>query len=112
MTKKQKIWFAVFLAMFAVPEVLWSPVSNVIFGLLKDMPYRDNLLTGTDNKDLMVFTVFVQFLGTSGMSSFLLFKKMYRNIKEGRAIFGLSLFFSLAVLFALYILLSTVNMSF
>jgi uncharacterized membrane protein YwzB len=28
MTTKQKIWFAIFLAMFAVPEVLWSPVNS------------------------------------------------------------------------------------
>jgi uncharacterized membrane protein YwzB len=28
MTKNQKIWFLIFLAIFAVPEVLWSPVNS------------------------------------------------------------------------------------
>lgn len=112
MSKKQKIWFAVFLAMFAVPEVLWSPVSNVIFGLLKDMPYRDNLLMRTDNRDLLVFTVFTQFLGIFGINSFLLFKKIYRSIKEGLTILVFSLFLWLVVLFVLCILVATRDMSF
>ena len=35
MTKKQKIWFAIFLAMFLVPEVLWSPVNDFYYELLQ-----------------------------------------------------------------------------
>jgi len=31
MTKKQKIWLAVFLAMFLVPEILWSPIGNFYY---------------------------------------------------------------------------------
>ncbi len=35
MTKSQKIWLGIFLAMFIVPEVLWSPVGNFIYSIVK-----------------------------------------------------------------------------
>ena len=35
MTKKQKIWFWVFFAMFVVPEVLWGAVSGVLYLFFK-----------------------------------------------------------------------------
>jgi hypothetical protein len=112
MTKNQKIWFLIFLAMFAVPEVLWSPVSNVIFGLIKDVPYRINFLTQADNRDWLITIIFAQFLGILGVNSLLWFKKEYLSLKEGHSIFLFSLFLALVVLFVLYVLIATRNMSF
>jgi hypothetical protein len=34
MTKNQKIWLAVFLAMFLIPEILWSPYSSFYYSIL------------------------------------------------------------------------------
>ncbi len=31
MTKKQKIWLGIFLAMFLVPEIMWSPIGNFCY---------------------------------------------------------------------------------
>ena len=112
MSKIQKIWFTVFLAMFVVPEVLWSPLTNFYYGIFRDAPYRRNILSYSDNRDLLIMVVFVQFLGIVGFSSFLFSKKMYRTIKEGRAVLVLSFFLLALILFPLYILIATKNISF
>ncbi len=44
MSKKQKIWFAVFLAMFAVPEVLWGLVNTFLFKMSLFPPLQSNKL--------------------------------------------------------------------
>lgn len=31
MTNKQKIWLSIFLAMFLIPEILWSQFANTLF---------------------------------------------------------------------------------
>lgn len=69
MTKKQKIWFGVFLAMFAVPEALWSPLGNFYYGVVQDSKprgyyheFRNNFLTDGDNVVLLNLILLVQFL--------------------------------------------------
>jgi len=55
MTKKQKIWFAVFLSMFVLPEVLWSPLLNFYYefwtGTKSNAVYalRNNFIVNNDN---------------------------------------------------------------
>ena len=55
MTKKQKIWLGVFLALFIVPEVLWSPVGNFVYEIMQSgnaggtHPVRLNFLQVSDN---------------------------------------------------------------
>ena len=34
MSKKQKLWFALFLAMFLIPEILWGGVNTLICGAI------------------------------------------------------------------------------
>jgi hypothetical protein len=69
MTKNQKIWFAVFLAMFLVPEILWSPIGNFYYELLQTTksggtyPIRENFLTNSDNVDFLRFILLLQFIG-------------------------------------------------
>jgi membrane protease YdiL (CAAX protease family) len=112
MTKNQKIWLGVFLAMFLVPEILWSPVSNIIFGLIKDMPYRNNFLIQTDNRSLLATVIFLQFLSLLGIDLILWSKKNYKSIKEGRVILGFSFILSTVVLLVLYVLIVATNISF
>jgi hypothetical protein len=33
MIQKQKIWLGIFLAMFILPEILWSPIINFIYSV-------------------------------------------------------------------------------
>ncbi len=50
MTKVQKIWLSVFLAMFLVPEILWGPLlgllsnfgGNILFPVFKNSQYVEN----------------------------------------------------------------------
>jgi hypothetical protein len=67
MTKKQKIWLGVFLAMFIIPEVLWSPVGNVLYQLVQSggviYPFRDNFLMDNDNLFIYRFINTIQLIG-------------------------------------------------
>ena len=37
MTKKQKIWLAVFLAMFLVPEVMWPQSTIILYSWIREV---------------------------------------------------------------------------
>ncbi len=69
MTKKQKIWLGVFLAMFIIPEILWSPVGNMIYELSQSgrggdtYPFRMTFLENSDNANVLQKILFLQFLG-------------------------------------------------
>ena len=68
MTTKQKIWFAIFLAMFAVPEVLWSPVSDFYYEFWQSgkigniIPLRQNFLNNSDNVGILKLVIVIQLL--------------------------------------------------
>jgi hypothetical protein len=70
MTKKQKIWLGVFLGMFIVPELLWSPVLNFVYSFLENnnnpQILRSNFLMTIDYRNLVIFVIFVQFVGLIG----------------------------------------------
>ncbi|MFA6376783.1 MAG: hypothetical protein WCX69_05295 [Candidatus Paceibacterota bacterium] len=70
MPKKQKLWFALSLAMFLIPEILWSPIANFYYGIVQDSKvggdyheFRNNFLTYGDNVGILKFVIFLQFLG-------------------------------------------------
>jgi len=66
MTKNQKIWFSVFLAIFIIPEILWSPLANFYYELLHTgdvFPLRASFLTNSDNFAIWKFVLWVQFSG-------------------------------------------------
>ncbi len=110
MTKTQKIWMWVFLAIFLIPEVLWSPIINVLtsfFGNGKNNPqiFRKNFLTLYANENLLKIVITVQLI------AILLF--LFKIIKNKKNI-GLSLFwfflifgvlFCVCTLFAFYLLI-------
>jgi hypothetical protein len=104
MTKKQKIWFAIFAAMFLIPEVLWSPVGNFYYELIKpgnDYPIRDNFLMKTDNANLLVLVFSVQAIGLIGLFIWFLVSGQKKFIKlPGLVLSALGL---LSICFALYL---------
>lgn len=63
----QKVWLGIFLAMFLVPEILWSPVGNFIYELSQPggqvHSLRNNFLINTDNVNWYSSVLFIQFLG-------------------------------------------------
>ncbi|MFA5990988.1 MAG: hypothetical protein WC794_01935 [Candidatus Doudnabacteria bacterium] len=68
MTKVQKIWLSVFLAMFLVPEILWSPVGNTVYsffqsGKIHPAVFRNNFLLAYQYEGLLKFVIFAQTLG-------------------------------------------------
>ncbi|MBX4204785.1 MAG: hypothetical protein KW788_01190 [Candidatus Doudnabacteria bacterium] len=60
MTTKQKIWFAIGLAMFLIPELIWGPVSSYDYQLLNPNHnlLRVNRITDSGHI-LMTFVVLV-----------------------------------------------------
>jgi hypothetical protein len=83
MTKTQKIWLGIFLAMFVVPEALWSP----ILGLFPFNAY----LRSSDYHATLTVIVFVEFLGLflSTIMVFRFAKYHWKNI-VGIFLLGLS----------------------
>lgn len=86
MTKRQKIWLYVFLGLFIIPELLWSPVGNFYYEFYQGMkqstvyPFRDNFLQNADNLNILKSALLVQFFG------FTLFAYMFwknRNMIPG-----------------------------
>jgi len=106
MNKKQKIWFAVFLAMFLVPEILWSPVGNFLYQIFQSgnrggtYPFRENFLTITDNANMLAPVFFFQVIGLFGLFFWFLFSKQKKIFKftglilsiGGLALIGFALF--------------------
>jgi hypothetical protein len=68
MEKKQKIWLAVFLAMFIIPEILWSPVRSIIYIIIHpnqftDLPLLFNILPPLNNNLISGIIELIQFIG-------------------------------------------------
>ena len=86
MSKKQKIWLWVFLAMFIIPEVLWSPVGNFVYswimptvnGSIQTM--RNNFLMSIENVNLYTLVLFIQLVGISLVFIYLIIVR--KNIEK------------------------------
>jgi hypothetical protein len=104
MSKKQKVWLWIFIAMFAVPEVLWNPVGNFLYSWFSPLQngsirtLRDNFLMKSNNLNLYSFILFVQFLG---MLLFLIIFLMNGKKVKSRSLFLLTT----AVIFLVVIIL-------
>lgn len=77
MSKMQKGLLWLLGAMFLVPEILWSPISNFIYIFLNNSdpakPLRLNFLTESNPANLYQIIVFLQLVGLLGFL-FLLIK--------------------------------------
>ena len=104
MTKRQKIWLTVFLAMFVVPEILWSPVGNFIYELYKNtgFPFRLTILEKTDNINILSTVLFIQMLGLLFSSIYL--AVIHKNVENKIVLWGSSilLFLAAVIVFLLF----------
>jgi len=114
MTKIQKIWTWIFIAMFALPEILWSPVGNFLYTFWKggNIPaiLRDNFLISSDYRRTAIVVILLQSLGAL-ISSILIYTS---SIKIGYKVL-LSILFFIFFLLSLgvfFVLSTTVNISF
>lgn len=109
MTKKQKIWLWIFIAMFVVPEIFWSPVTNFYYELTQTnqgggtRPFNYNFLQNSDNVNYLKTTIFIQLLG---VVLFIMFWFKNKNKINSKVLFWtvflLALLICLVSLFALY----------
>lgn len=71
MEKIRKIWFWVFLAMFLLPEILWSSILNMTNAILQNnnvtIFFRPNFLMQSDNRSLLLFVLVIQLIGILGL---------------------------------------------
>ena len=67
MAKKQKVWLTIFILMFVIPEILWSPALNFIYEFFQKSnsvhQIRPNFLANTDNANIYSSILFIQFIG-------------------------------------------------
>jgi len=87
MTKKQKIWLAVFLAMFLVPEILWSPIFDFYYQLYQTdqsggtHSFRQNFLDNSDNVNILKCIISFQLFGLLSSLLFLIKSNLNKIIK-------------------------------
>ncbi len=106
MTKKQKIWLGVFLAMFIIPEVLWSPVGNRLYANFFSgdknsvSVFRPNFFTDVDNSNIISKVLFIQFLGLFLSAIYLLkIRKQFAKKYVPYFLAGILFVFSIVVFF-------------
>jgi len=102
MTKIQKIWLWIFIAMFAIPEILWSPVINFIYIFVKNSDpaqlFRVNFLTEAGPSFLYRAIVLVQLIGICGF--------LFIIVKNTKNIFKKWQYYILLVLGLILVLLT------
>lgn len=85
MNKKQKIWLWIFLAMFILPELLWSPILNIADSVLQNNNnstiFRPNFLMNLNNTNLLLFVLIIQIVGILGTIVFTIKLKFSKALK-------------------------------
>jgi glucan phosphoethanolaminetransferase (alkaline phosphatase superfamily) len=111
MTKKQKIWLGVFLAMFLIPEIFWSPYSSFYYAILSsssgDSFQLFNLAPQPKSLVIQKLIVFVQCFGLL-LSLFVLSKSQIKN--KSIKLFA-KLILSILLILAIYFLFFIFNFS-
>ncbi len=98
MSKTQKIWMWIFLAMFLIPEILWSPILNVSASFLLPPQngsiqiIRNNFLFDYKNENLLKIVVIIQII-----AAFLFFLLWVRG-KNHNIIYWIVLLISILIL--------------
>ena len=111
MTKKQKIWLWIFLGMFILPELLWSPMGNSIYSIVTDEPFRTNSMMNPDNRSILFYIVLLQLIGITASLTSLLKEKKYKLLNGGRIIIFILSTITLVTFFIVYIILATKDIS-
>jgi hypothetical protein len=76
-TKKEKIWMWIFIAMFVVPEILWGNLVKIIN--ISFLPIFKNSQFFTDNPVVAFAVIMVEIIGIS--ATFYLLNKKYLKEK-------------------------------
>lgn len=108
MTKKQKIWFAIFLAMFLVPEVLWGFLNTFFYGAIfkGDGPSNFSLLPIIESNTLNTTISFIEFVGVLGATIIII--AFYRPKNIVLKIVAVTIFLIFLLLIS-YLLLFSLN---
>lgn len=105
MSKYQKFWLWVFIAMFAIPEILWSPVGNFLFAFIQNSnspsPLRDNFLLNPDYANFFSAVLGIQAVGILLILIYVLL--YHRLIKSTLVLLGLILLLSVAFLVVFFL---------
>lgn len=107
MTKNQKLLFWVGAALFAIPEILWSPVVNVLNDLLQNsnsvVIFRSNFLTTGNHSNLFMFILGLQLLGLIASETSVLRGRQPLGSKVfGSVIFGVLILVTLLAWFIVF----------
>lgn len=100
MTKKQKIWMWIFIAMFVIPEILWSPTANFMFSFINPpingnyQIFRNNFLFDYKYEGLLKLVILIQVIG---IVAFLVFWYRNKDSVKSRLVFWVVLFISLII---------------
>lgn len=113
---KRKILNSLYLALFLLPEILWSPIGNFIYSFF--MPtingsspvLRNNFLLNSDNELLFLIVLIIQFFGIAIFS--MNYKKKYNKRLFDKAIFLICLLLSLVSLSVLVMAYSISHIGF
>ncbi|MCX6718455.1 MAG: hypothetical protein NTY81_02530 [Candidatus Staskawiczbacteria bacterium] len=65
MTKIQKIWLWIFMAMFAVPEILWGNLIKIF--KISFLPIYKNIKYFTDEPMIAFLVIIIEIIGISGI---------------------------------------------
>ena len=107
MTKVQKIWLGIFLAMFIVPEILWSPVGNFLYSMYKPSQQgsiqvlRNNFLLNSENINILSTVLFIQMAGLLFSGIFLVV--VHKSIKNKILLWASSILLFLAAVIAFFL---------
>jgi hypothetical protein len=105
MTKKQKLIFWSSFALFAIPELLWSPVLNYAMPFYKGSKYifNDNFIFDGNHYTLLSFIILIQLVAVIGML-YIWYKFRSKADKSmGYIILTFILLTSLVTLFSTYL---------
>jgi len=84
MNKIHKAWLSLLVVLFAIPEILWSPIGNFIYESGQRTnnikPLRESFLTQTDNFELWANIVLFQFICLLLITIYIaVLKKQFKN---------------------------------
>ena len=110
--KKKNILLIIFLALFLIPELLWSPVTNIVLGLRVNYIFRDTAFLGFSSSTILLIYA-IQIIGAIG-SSILSFKVSKNFLAKTRSLLILLgvifIFISILSVFALFLSVLSSNL--
>lgn len=107
----KKIWLWVFMIMFLLPEIFWSPIINFIYSFVKPtingsiQVFNHNFLLNTEDNNLYLFILLIQIIGIFG--TLVQVRKLNLNMVLKLLIYIILGIILILTIFIFYILFST-----